>query len=266
MRYTAYADADAALFGVKLVSCGHIFADEGRTIDRPAGREDYLIFYIVRGEERFTLHREVTGGAGSFVLFAPHEPQQHVCISPHAEFYYAHFTAGSLPTELPTSTVCKTEPSAAVTALFEALLSEVRERRPCGGRMCVIKLLELLTLLERRTIGGGVLTEAGSGLIETVISAMRSDPAAPDSLDDWAAMCNMSKFHFCRVFRRVTGTSPARYRAAVRMSAAREMLAESTLSVSEIAAKLGFTSPSYFTDAFRRETGMPPSEFREKSR
>ena len=68
--------------GLRLRCAGHIFAAPGRRIDRPAGREDWLLFYVAAGSETFFLPQgEQTAEAGDLILFAPGEPQRHVCRS-----------------------------------------------------------------------------------------------------------------------------------------------------------------------------------------
>ena len=49
MIYNAYTEQNQQVSGISLVSCGHIFAKQGREINRPYGREDWLLFYIAKG-------------------------------------------------------------------------------------------------------------------------------------------------------------------------------------------------------------------------
>ncbi|ODR95018.1 hypothetical protein AUC70_04515 [Methyloceanibacter stevinii] len=58
------------------------------------------------------------------------------------------------------------------------------------------------------------------------------------------------------------GTSFRDLTGAVRLRRARNLLAETTLSVTEIAADLGYSSPAHFARAFRKITGLSPTEFR----
>ena len=94
MIYNAYQNTDEGIAGVSVVSCGHIFAQKGRKIDRPAGRADFLLFYIAKGEEHFFLNDEVVAKEGSFILFRPFEKQQHIYKEKQTgEFYFVHFNA-----------------------------------------------------------------------------------------------------------------------------------------------------------------------------
>lgn len=76
----------------------------------------------------------------------------------------------------------------------------------------------------------------------------------------WAREANLSERAFCRQFRELTGTSPARWRAKARLLAALPLLGE--LPVSDVSARLGYSTPAAFTYAFRREFGRAPSQLR----
>ena len=98
--------------------------------------------------------------------------------------------------------------------------------------------------------------------VRTAIEFMRARLSLPVSLADIAASAGLSPYHFLRVFGSVTGVPPFRFLTRMRIDAARRQLQEGNLSVTEIAALCGFSSASQFSTAFRRETGMAPSEFR----
>ena len=82
-------------------------------------------------------------------------------------------------------------------------------------------------------------------------------------LKELAAASYLSPFHFARLFKKLTGTSPHNYLAAIRATRAQLLLAETDLSVSEIGARVGYLSGSHFTKAFRTATGATPREFRK---
>jgi AraC-like DNA-binding protein len=83
------------------------------------------------------------------------------------------------------------------------------------------------------------------------------------SLKEIAAASYLSPFHFVRVFKKLTGTTPHAYLASIRTSRAQLLLAEPNLSVTEISSRVGYSSPSHFTKAFRQATGLTPRAFRK---
>jgi AraC-like DNA-binding protein len=78
-----------------------------------------------------------------------------------------------------------------------------------------------------------------------------------------AAASYLSPFHFARLFKKLTGSTPHNYLAGIRATRAQLLLAETELSVTEIGARVGYLSASHFTKAFRLATGTTPREFRK---
>ncbi|ANB72162.1 hypothetical protein AYM40_07125 [Paraburkholderia phytofirmans OLGA172] len=84
----------------------------------------------------------------------------------------------------------------------------------------------------------------------------------PISFRDVAAALHISPFHFSRMFKLATGSTPQRYITERRVDAARVRLAEDNASIACIAYELGFQSQSHFTAVFRQHVGVTPKEYR----
>jgi AraC family transcriptional regulator len=82
------------------------------------------------------------------------------------------------------------------------------------------------------------------------------------SLATLAELVDLSLFHFARAFKRSFGMPPHRYHSARRMDRARSLLQRPALSVTQIGLQTGFRETSSFTRAFRRFTGLTPTEYR----
>ena len=76
----------------------------------------------------------------------------------------------------------------------------------------------------------------------------------------------MEVHQLMRLFQRHFGVSPLEYRNKLRMEAAGRLVAHSTLPMKEIAERLGYRSPLYFSTAFRRTFGLSPSRYRLQNR
>ncbi|WP_407700199.1 helix-turn-helix domain-containing protein [Steroidobacter agaridevorans] len=74
---------------------------------------------------------------------------------------------------------------------------------------------------------------------------------------------NLSRFHFCRVFRLSVGTSPREYLLQLRLQRAKALLKDSSSSVCEIAGICGFADQSHLTRMFRRRVGATPARWRK---
>ena len=83
-------------------------------------------------------------------------------------------------------------------------------------------------------------------------------------LSEIARAAFLSEFHFARMFKKITGTSPHAYLASLRIERARRLLAETDLSIAEIAAQVGYSSQSHFTKVFGEALGITPHAFRKR--
>lgn len=86
------------------------------------------------------------------------------------------------------------------------------------------------------------------------------------SVADLAARAHLSPGHFRHVFRQEVGITPLQYLRRYRLYQARGLLADTELSVGQVAARTGFADPFYFSRAFKYEHGSSPSAYRETVR
>ena len=86
------------------------------------------------------------------------------------------------------------------------------------------------------------------------------------SLTELLSLLNVSKSYFSSAFKAQTGQTFTEYLTAVRMEKAKLLLTTSNLRTQEIADRIGFTDPHYFSVAFKRTVGKTPKEYREEGR
>lgn len=87
----------------------------------------------------------------------------------------------------------------------------------------------------------------------------------PDfSVESLAGALNKSVPYISRVYSQTNGTTIKDTIGELRMNLAKELLKNKTLSINEIAAKVGFSSTSYFHKAFKKTNGVTPKEYQEK--
>ncbi len=266
MIFNSYAQKQLALAGMRLVSCGHIFAKQGREILRPSGREDFLLFYVAKGEETFYFEKPHVAKSGSFVLFCPGEKQHHATHgSGTAEFYYVHFSCDALPEgiTLESSKIYETQISAA-PGIFEQIIEETLEKKPQYEILCLSLLLSLFALIQRESAHTEARADRDHGRIARAIQYIGRNYAKDLSLSDYAGMCMMSKYHFLRTFKQVTGQTPLEYRTRIRIENAKQMLESGDLSVAEIGERIGFGSPSHFSTAFKKAEGVSPKKYTKR--
>jgi AraC family transcriptional regulator len=95
-----------------------------------------------------------------------------------------------------------------------------------------------------------------------VVEFIEEHLAEEISLAALAALADLSLYHFARAFTQSFGAPPHRYHMARRMDRAKDLLQRPALSVTQIGARIGFRETSSFTRAFRKFTGLTPTEYR----
>ena len=81
-----------------------------------------------------------------------------------------------------------------------------------------------------------------------------------------ASLCHLSESQLRRRFKAEYGMAPAAYRSLLRLRVGQELLIRTSLTVSEISDRLGYTSCSDFYRAFVSQFGTSPSEFRKNEK
>jgi AraC family transcriptional regulator len=97
-----------------------------------------------------------------------------------------------------------------------------------------------------------------------VLDRIHEDPAADLSLDALAEVATMSRYHWHRVFRAVTGETLAEAVRRIRLHRAACWLMETDMALPEVARRAGYGSPRSLSRAFRLQYGLTPAAFRAR--
>ncbi|MDK1235244.1 AraC family transcriptional regulator [Cronobacter turicensis] len=154
--------------------------------------------------------------------------------------------------------------------LFELLLDESRTRRP-GREVVMTHLLQLLLVESLRSDPAlsktaGILRGLQHDRVATALHLIHEKPGADWQIAHLARECAMSRSSFFAVFSETVGMSPMQYLLFWRMSLARKALLSGQDNIEQIALRTGYQSASAFSVAFAKHAGMPPGEFRRRSR
>ena len=76
-----------------------------------------------------------------------------------------------------------------------------------------------------------------------------------------AQYCHLSSDYFLHQFKENTGSSPIQFLYNLRIEKAKELLLTEGLTVSEVAALVGYNNPLYFSRIFKKATGVSPKRF-----
>ena len=82
------------------------------------------------------------------------------------------------------------------------------------------------------------------------------------SLYDVSREVDISPYYFSKIFKEETGENFIEYLTNVRIEQAKNLLTGSDLSMKEICAQIGYGDPNYFSRAFKKKTGLTPTEFK----
>ena len=95
-----------------------------------------------------------------------------------------------------------------------------------------------------------------------VIAFIEANLWSPLELTMLAEKAHLSKFHFCRFFKRHTGMNPMKFVASLRIERAKELLKKEGQTVSSVANEVGFKDMSNFIRQFKKATGVTPRTYR----
>ena len=84
----------------------------------------------------------------------------------------------------------------------------------------------------------------------------------PLTLQDIAVHVGLNPSYFSRMFKQTTGDNVTTCLTKCRIAKAKELLADDSMRLSEIAEHTGFNDVSYFSNTFKKITGYTPSDYR----
>jgi transcriptional regulator GlxA family with amidase domain len=101
--------------------------------------------------------------------------------------------------------------------------------------------------------------------LEAVRRHLQENLAEPVSLADLSRVAALSPSYLVRAFKSYMGMPPHRYLVGLRLARAQELLVTSSLSITQIAHRVGFASPSHFITRFQAACGTTPFRFRREA-
>ena len=133
-------------------------------------------------------------------------------------------------------------------------------------------LLHTRPRLHGMTCAAGIATREqplrplASHVLRRILRYVDSHLDTPLSIDDLAAQARLSESHFARCFMKSVGMTPHSYVLRRRLLRAQQLLAQSEMSLLEVALTAGFADQSHFCRRFREFVGMTPRAFRARYR
>jgi len=160
-------------------------------------------------------------------------------------------------------------PTKAARSRIDALADWLIEAASEPTHPAIPNLVELLLIAAAEAPEAETISEDDAGVsydrLLPVLESLRAAPAEPISLEEAAALSNLSPAYFSRRFRQMSGMPFTEYSRVYRLHLAARRLATTGAAVSEIGYGVGFSSPAHFTARFRERFGMTPREYRRSA-
>lgn len=156
-----------------------------------------------------------------------------------------------------------------ITSCLRNILREMELKQPGYEDICQA-FMEILIIRLMRSTGLSVPAEPQNNVGNHHCAAVRRyiDHHFKESLtlDQLAEEAHMNKFYLSHSFKQEYGISPINYMISRRLEESKYLLAETDLSMSQIAQLLGFSSLSYFSQVFHRTQEITPMEYRHHNK
>jgi len=126
--------------------------------------------------------------------------------------------------------------------------------------------MQALALLARIDGSQAATVRPSGGLARSsyrrIVDYIEADLSRPFTIEDLARVAGVSRRHFIRAFRESSGQTPLRFVYGLRLERAKEVLLDPRRTATEVALGCGFSHAQHFSTAFKKATGVTPSDFR----
>jgi AraC-like DNA-binding protein len=245
---------------------------QGHVIQRPNGLDECILILCTKGKGWAEIDGIRSAVAANQVLFIPAN-------KPHAygaddkdpwSIHWAHFSgteAASYAIMLPVREYVLSIPAADAKEIadmfresYRSASSGLTQRTLLLVSHTLRHVLGLLFFQTGRSLGAG--SRAIAHDLSKSIEFMRANPARSLSLQELSRHAGFSPARYSALFREQTGSSPVEHHIRLRMQTACHSLDTTALSVKEVAAKLGYDDPYYFSRIFQKIIGCSPLAYR----
>lgn len=152
---------------------------------------------------------------------------------------------------------------------LKMMLREIENRSPGHETICQDLMEILIVLFGRQTNFSTILSPANkkaSHLCDSVRRYIDQNCGDDLSLEQLAKFSHVNKYYLVHTFTDEYGISPISYLMRTRVKKAEKLLATTDYSLSVISRTCGFSSSSYFSQTFKKITGVSPSRYRRTSK
>ncbi len=247
------------------LQCGLFFYEPGYRLKRHAF-DSFLLMYIRRGSVTVEAGgKKQKVGENTFVLldcYAPHgyaSDEGYECEWLHFDGVMARNFYDLIVQRL--GIAFQMDDPLPVLRNMQAIMAVFSGNREVKEPLMAKYINDILTEFMLFVPSGG---RDHAGIVERAITYINEHFAREITIEQLCARSGLSACYFIRVFRQVTGYAPHEYMVRQRMSHARYLLEYTQLTVKEICFSTGYRSESVFCNAFRKQVGMTPQQYRKR--
>lgn len=257
------------LSGFSVFSCGYYQRAEGHRWERDRSKEG-IVLYCVEGKGTVTIEKTVFPVMeGDVVYCAPGTRHGYAADSQTPwSIYWMHVSGERLYRPCGFHRLFAKNPVQHIGLLpeliffFRSLIRnfESTDNTPKWllSSLCAQHILAHIATAPKLAPG----TIPHVNMLNAMIHHIHEQAETRVSLDELIRNTGFSKTHACKLFKSFTGTSPIAYLNKIKMEKACALLTTTDLQISQIAYRLGFDDPYYFSRLFAQATGHPPRTFR----
>ena len=232
------------------------------------------LFYIVGGKGQFLIEdRLYPVNASNLVIINPNVTHTEVSLNAQPLEYIVlgidGVTLATGPNANSQFCILDYIESAEISGCLRNILREMEQKCPGYEDVCQA-YMEILVIRLMRNTNLAVPAEpqaiSGNRQCAAVRRYIEMHFKEALTLEQLAQEAHMNKYYLSHAFKREYGESPINYMISRRIEESKYLLAETDLSMSQIAQLLGFSSLSYFSQVFRRTQSVSPKEYRQSTK
>ncbi len=150
-----------------------------------------------------------------------------------------------------------------ITESFDRLIETIRNAEHSTDVLLCATLAQLILADACRKRQRAVYPVRALPQLQDVLDLMKANQTGSLSIEQMARVTGLSKEYFIRQFKKTLGTTPGNYFLQMKMRTACDWLVNTDLHIQEIAFRLGYEDPFYFSRIFKRLRGISPRQHRQ---
>jgi Transcriptional regulator containing an amidase domain and an AraC-type DNA-binding HTH domain len=270
---TEFCNSNSIANGMYITDIGYYPKAQYHFRKRPHGSEQHILIYCVEGRGHTQiLKNKYDLQPGSFVIIPAGSSHSYAASETESwTIYWIHFT-GPLSGKMVYTMIQKMNGYHSTVEfkqkridlfddMYACLERGYGNDNLCYANMCLFHFISSFVYDDQFNLSQKV---HAADPVEMSISFMQQHIASLLSLEAIARSVNFSTSHYSALFRKKTGYAPIEYFNHLKIQRACQYLHFTDLRVKEIADKLGFDDPYYFSRLFSKLMGMSPNQYRMK--